>query len=458
MGELQDFVNEKASELKVPGVSVGVLNGDVEEYAFYGVTSVENPLDVNDETLFQFGSTGKTFTATMVMMLVEQGRFDLDTRVKDLVPELTLKDKTAEEQVTVLQLLNHTAGWSGDLIVSTGDGDDALEKYVALMADIDQVTPLGEAVSYNNASLSLAGRVIEKVTGKVFQDAAKEMLFEPLGLKHTFFYAGDIMTRRFAVGHELHPDGAITVSRPWPMPRSAAPAGGISANAADQIAWAKFHLGDGKAPDGTQLLSEKLLKMMQEPTVDMKGSALGDYVGISWLLRDIGDDRLVGHGGTTNGQYSEFLTVPAKSFALTSMTNCGPNGSEFNKALAKWALERYCGIADVEPEPITLGDAAKAEYVGTYETIAAEVQVVVEEGQLVIRTKIKPEMLKQLREEGHDAPEDSPAIPICILPGDDDRYVVVGGPAKGMKGYFKRDESGRVVGAHVGGRMASRVQ
>jgi CubicO group peptidase (beta-lactamase class C family) len=457
MSDLQDFVTEKASELGVVGVSVGVLNGGSEEYAFHGVTSVENPLDVDEDTIFQFGSTGKTYTATMIMMLIEQGHFDLDTKVKDLVPELSLKDKSVEDRVTVLQLLNHTAGWSGDLIVSTGDGEDALEKYVGLMADIEQVTPLGEAVSYNNASLSLAGRVIEKVTGKRFQDVAKEMLFEPLGLKNTWFFPNDIMTRRFAVGHEVHQDGKITVSRPWALPTSAAPAGGMSANAADQLAWAKFHLGDGKGPDGKQVLSEKVLRQMQEPTVDMRGSALGDFVGMTWLLRDVGDERLVGHGGTTNGQYSEFVMVPAKGFALISMTNSGPNGSEFNRLLEKWALQHYCGIDDVEEEPISLGDAAMAEFVGSYETIAAEVNITAEGGQLLIRTQPKPEMLRQLREEGHEVDEEQPPIPIGMLPGDGDRYVVVGGPAKGMKGYFKRDDSGRVVGAHVGGRMATRI-
>ncbi|MFL5846146.1 MAG: serine hydrolase, partial [Solirubrobacteraceae bacterium] len=88
---------------------------------------------------------------------------------------------------------------------------------------------------------------------------------------------------------------------------------------------------------------------MQEPTADMRGSALGDYVGISWLLRDVDGVRLVGHGGTTNGQYSEFFTVPERGFALISMTNCGPNGSQLNNLLEKWAFEHYLGITDVEP-------------------------------------------------------------------------------------------------------------
>src|SRR5262249_41385818 len=159
-------------------------------------------------------------------------------------------------------------------------------------------------------------------------------------------------------GHEQNPEGEIHVARPWALPRNGNPAGGISANAADQIAWARFHLGDGTAPDGTRVVSEKLLKQMQEPTVDMRGSALGDYVGISWLMRAVphgdGSVRLVGHGGTTNGQHSSFEMVPERDFAIITMTNCGPNGPQFNDAVIKWALETYLGVVEADPEPVLL--------------------------------------------------------------------------------------------------------
>jgi CubicO group peptidase (beta-lactamase class C family) len=458
MPDLQAYVSERAAELGVVGVSAGIYHAGEEQYAFHGVTSVENPLDVNDETLFQFGSTGKTFTSTALLRLVEQGHFDLDTRVRELVPELRLKDESVAERVTVLQLTNHTAGWSGDLLTSTGDGDDALARFVELLATADQVTPLGETVSYNNASLSLVGRIIEKVTGQTYEQAIKELLFEPLGLTHSFFFPNEIMTRRFAVGHNQHPDGSITVARPWALPRNGNPAGGISANAADQIAWARFHLGDGTAPDGTRVLSEKLLEQMQEPTADMRGSALGDYVGISWLLRDVEGVRLVGHGGTTNGQHSSFLMVPEREFAVVSMTNCGPNGSQLNEELTRWALAEYLGVVDTDPEPVALGDAALAEYAGEYETVAVEVTITAEDGRLAIRTKVKPEVLAVLREEGTEVPEDDTPIFIGILPGDGDRYVVTEGPAKGMKGYFTRDAAGAITGAHIGGRMATRLR
>ena len=456
MSDLQAFVGEHAATLDVPGVAVGVLHEGREECAFHGVTSIENPLDVNEDTLFQFGSTGKTFTSTALLRLVEQGHFALDTRVKELLPELRLQDSHAEENVTVLQLTNHTAGWSGDVFTPTGDGDDALERFVEKLAEVEQVTPLGESVSYNNAALSVAGRIIEKTTGLTYEQAIRELLFEPLGMTHSFFFPNEVMTRRFVVGHEQHPDGSITVARPWALPRNGNPAGGISANAADQIAWARFHLGDGTAPDGSRVLSEQLVKQMQEPTVAMPGSALGDHVGISWLLRDVDGVRLVGHGGTTNGQHSTFLMVPERDFAIISMTNCGPNGPMFNDELVKWALETYLGVHDVDPEPLSLGDAALEEYAGHYATIAVDVYIKPEDGRLLIETEVKPEVLAQLRESGTEVDEEQPPIPIGLLPGDGDRYIVTDGPAKGMKGYFARDAEGNITGAHVGGRMATR--
>ncbi len=107
----------------------------------------------------------------------------------------------------------------------------------------------------------------------------------------------DIMTRRFVVGHTHHQDGRITVARPWALPRSLVPAGGWSASVRDQLAWARFHLSDGRGESGEQVLSKASLDRMKEPTFSLGGSAIGDYVGVSWLMKDLDGIRLVGRGG-----------------------------------------------------------------------------------------------------------------------------------------------------------------
>jgi CubicO group peptidase (beta-lactamase class C family) len=390
------------------------------------------------------------------MRLVERGQVDLDATVRTYVPELRLKDASVAEQVTVLQLLNHTAGWQGDSLKDTGDGDDCLERFVASMVDLEQVTPLGSTVSYNNASLSLAGHLIARVTGTTYEAAVRELLLEPLGMDMTFFFPVEVMTRRFAVGHTRHDDGRVTIGRPWALPRSGAPAGGMSATVGDQLTWARFHLGDGTASDGTRLLTEASLRRMQEPTVDMPGSALGDAVGISWLLEDVGGVRTVGHGGTTNGQFSSFTMVPSRGFAVTCLTNGAPGGPQLHDAVGKWALEHYLGVRAEARVPEQRSAEGLAEYTGEFETIAVEVSIAAVDGMLDATITYKPETLAQLREAGEDTPADSPVHRLGLLPGGD-RYVVVGGQADGMRGYFARDGQGRIDGVHLGGRLAERV-
>ena len=151
------------------------------------------------------------------------------------------------------------------------------------------------------------------------------------------------MTRRFAVGHTNSPDGTVKVARPWALPRAGNPAGGMSATAADQLRWARFHLSDGRTADGNQLVPAELIRAMRRPTVEMPGNALGDAVGISWLLRRRGEVTLVQHGGTTIGQHSAFVMVPERDFAVIVLTNCGPNGEQLNTELVDWALEHYSG-------------------------------------------------------------------------------------------------------------------
>jgi CubicO group peptidase (beta-lactamase class C family) len=121
-----EAVQAAREECGVPGLSVGVLVDGVERHEGYGVTSVENPLDVTPNTRFQIGSITKTFLGTAICELVARGELDLDRPVRAYVPELALADEDATERVTLRHLLAHTGGWFGDYFDDTGWGDDAL--------------------------------------------------------------------------------------------------------------------------------------------------------------------------------------------------------------------------------------------------------------------------------------------------------------------------------------------
>src|SRR5215216_940082 len=300
----------------IPGVAIGVLDGGEETVRGFGVTSVEHPLDVDGDTLFQIGSITKTFTCTVVMRLVEEGRLDLDAPLRTYLPELRLRDEDVASRVTMRHLLTHTGGWVGDYFDDTGPGDDALGRMCERLVDLPQETPLGELWAYNNAGFYLAGRVVEVVVGRPFETVLRELVLEPLGLRRTFFSAEEVITHRFAVGH----DREGKVARPWALTRSTAPAGGLVSSARELPRYARVQLGDG---DG--VLRRETMEAMRRPAAAASGIA--DWVGLTWYGRELDGRTFVGHGGGTNGQISSLQLCPDEGWALAVVTNHDDGGA-----------------------------------------------------------------------------------------------------------------------------------
>ncbi len=222
---LSDVVERTAAKFKLPGVAAGVLVDGKETCACYGVTSIENPLPIDPDTLFGLGSVSKTFTATALMRLVAEGKVELETPVRRYVPELRLADERTAATVTVLNLLNHTSGLDWGLQVDTGEGNDALTTYVAKMIELKILAPPGVRASYSQAGYNLAGRIVENVTGLTFERAVATLVFAPLGLSHSFYAHEEVTTQRFTVAHNRGEDGTLSVQRMRRRPRGDNPGG-----------------------------------------------------------------------------------------------------------------------------------------------------------------------------------------------------------------------------------------
>ena len=132
--------------IPIPGLAVGVWHAGNEQVAGFGVTSLENPLPVTPDTLFQVGSISKTFTATALMMLMEAGKVDLDTPVRAYLPDFQLSDESVAARVTLRHLLTHTGGWLGDYFNDFGFGDDAQAKMLTEIAQAAAVHAVGRSV------------------------------------------------------------------------------------------------------------------------------------------------------------------------------------------------------------------------------------------------------------------------------------------------------------------------
>lgn len=447
---LHDKSQELMQQTGVPGVAIGILHNGQEHYCSLGVTHLQHPLAVDADTLFQIGSTSKTVTATVAMRLVEAGKLDLDTPIRHYLPDLRLADAEATAQATLRHCFTHTGGWLGDYFDDTGAGDDALAIYVQRMAELPQQAPLGQLWSYNNAGFSLAGRVIEAVTGQSFERVTQELVLQPLGMARSFYFAGDVMTHRFAVGHILdaaNPAKPATIAEPWPLARSAHAAGGIISSARDQLRYARFHLGDGCAADGTRLLRPETMQLMQSPLT--AAGSLAEAVGVSWLLDQVGGVRTVAHGGATNGQLSAFLLVPARNFAITVLTNAN-RGRELHRDLVNWALDHFLGLRN--PAPATQARTAPelAAFCGRYVAKLTHLEISVDGDSLLV--KLTPQPGFPLK----DSPAAPAPPPMHLGFTGDDRLVVLDGPQKGGRVEAIR-AAGQVAWLHMGGRAHKRV-
>ena len=429
-------------------MAVGVQFKGKEYTKGFGVTNLDHPLPVDAETLFQIGSTTKTFTATAMMRLVEQGKVNLADPIRKYLPDFSVRDKMVSRKATVLHLFTHTGGWLGDYFGNHGRGDDALKRVVEKMSNLKQLTPLGEVWSYNNAAFYVAGRIVEKVTKKPYESAIRELLFAPLEMTHSFFFAEEVVTHKVVAGHNTNAAGRSTIVRPWQLSRTVNPAGGIISDVKEQLKWARFHLGDGCAPNGKRLLRKTTLAKMQK--AQARAGNMADEVGISWLLRNVDGKRLVAHGGSTPGQQSAFMMVPDKGFAITVLTN-STRGGELHGQVVMWALEHYLGIKQPDRQPVKVDPTRLASYAGQYriESSGLFIDIAARRGGLTVKFPAPP--------AGPNGKKPAETPPIQMHFFDEDRVTASAGPLKGSTGDFVRGANGRVAWFRFGARIHRKI-
>lgn len=170
----------------IPGVALGVFSGDREEYAYFGIESMNTHVTVGADTLFQLGSLTKTYTATAIWRLIDEGRLRLDGRVRDYLPDLRLGDETTAATITVANLLEHTGGFYSGEGAYVGENDQAIAPYVAeLLPSRPQIAPRGTFPPDSNDGFVLLGRLVEVVTGTTYGAAMNALVLGPLRLADT---------------------------------------------------------------------------------------------------------------------------------------------------------------------------------------------------------------------------------------------------------------------------------
>jgi hypothetical protein len=261
----------------------------------------------------------------------------------------------------------------------------------------------------------------------------------------SFYFPEETITQRVASGHIVTAEGP-QVARPWNTPRSIAPGGGQTSTVIDQLRYAALHLG---LRNDASVLKPETIAAMQEP--QSRAGSMCEDIGISWMLDWAGPgERLVKHGGATNGHLSSFELVPGKGFAVTVLTN-SDTGRETRQTIADFAQEHFLGFGKPDPVAIAAPENLR-EYAGTYQSVLARLEVRAEGGSLTV-TDTSPE--RGFAERRH-RPIPLPAANLAFTAPDE--AAVLDGPRKGERAEFLRGADGRLEWMRWDGRIARRIE
>lgn len=289
IAKIDGLVNDDMRKNKVPGVSVAVVkNGNIVYAKGYGLANVELNVLVKPETIFQSGSMGKQFTATAVMMLVEEGKINLDEKIGKYLGAVP----DSWKNISVRHLLTHTAGLANDFPMSEYQRDFTEDEILKRAEALPVEFAPGERWAYSNVGYKVLGILIGKVSGKFYGDFLQERIFKPLGMNTTRIISeADIVPNR-AAGYRRDDKGELK-NQEWVSPTMNTTAdGSLYLTTLDLAKW------------DAALYTEKLLKkpsfdQMWTP-VKLTSGRMYPY-GFGWSLNSVGTHRVIEHGGAWQG-------------------------------------------------------------------------------------------------------------------------------------------------------------
>lgn len=182
---IENYVEEHKETSVGMSVAVYSQNGVIYKNGF-GYADKENNVIVDNQTVYDWGSTSKLFIWISVMQLAEQSKLDLHEDIKNYLPDAFLKNLTYDKAITMLDLMNHQAGFQETYFIQTADEDEAGSLEEALSShQPKQIYEPGEKTAYSNWGAALAAYIVERVSGKDYVEYVHENIFEPLGMEHT---------------------------------------------------------------------------------------------------------------------------------------------------------------------------------------------------------------------------------------------------------------------------------
>ena len=349
-----------------PGAAVIVVrDGKILFRKGQGMANLELGVQIEPDMVFRLGSITKQFTAVAILMLAEQSKLALDDSIAKFLPDYP----TLDHLITIEHLLTHTSGiksytdmpecppiWRKDLTV-----EELIDffKYQPM-----QFAP-GKRWAYNNSGFIMLGAIIEKVSGQTYEQFIQQNIFDPLGMKHSYYDSPLRVISRRVAGYDKGPESytnAAYLSMTLPYA-----AGALASTVDDLAIW------------DSALYTEQLLKQetLQQAFISHRitdGSSVA--YGYGWAISEYKGHRLIEHGGDINGFRTHEIRMPDDRVFVAVLSNLGNADSE---RLAFKIAALVIGHPYKEPTPVELNPEVLTRYEGVYKINASEERLITRE-------------------------------------------------------------------------------
>src|SRR5712692_10469421 len=325
---LQQAMKDVLDKEHVPGAGVAlVANGEVLWCGGIGEADITVKRPVTCDTEFRVGSISKTFVALSLLKLQEEGKINLNARLQDVAPEIPFKNRwEATHPVRIVNLLEHTAGFDD---MEPSEVFNVHDRYdFPLLAVFKRFTEPqaarwrpGTRMSYSNPGNAIAGYLIEKVTGKPFDQYIRETFLRPMGKEHADYPFTDANKALLAMAYESNPPKPS--GYPFIYLR---PAGDLKASPGELAKLVQFLLRRGRAGDAQLVNSESILRMETPETTLAAKNGLRLGYGLCNYSSVEGGVVTHGHDGGIDGFISSYRYMPEQNWGYVVLLNSTNSG------------------------------------------------------------------------------------------------------------------------------------
>ena len=305
-------IRAEMTSQNIPGVSIAVASrGRMIHVGTYGLANVELGVPVTDSTVFEIGSISKQFAAAAALLLVQDGRLNLDDPIHKYLAYLP----SEWLGVTVRQLLTHTSGIPDYEEIGSYDQYSfrlTPEQIIRVAHSRPMDFPAGQGWYYSNTGYVLLSMIVERIEGKPLNDVLTARIFKPLGMTQTRMSNPEDIIPHRASGYWVDRTGAVLRNRDATQTSSTLGAGGLLSSVHDMAKW-------DAALYGTSLLSDATKKAMWTGVVLPNGR--NTNYGFGWVLSPYRNRTTISHSGQVQGFVTLFTRLPEEEVAIIVFTN-----------------------------------------------------------------------------------------------------------------------------------------